>query len=151
LSGPLLHAGPKAITSGTLPGRDRRPKCFFALAQAGHAPLQKKIATIFATSYYVTQSVGGHAVREHFQAIIIAGLIAGVMGGAWMWINRYEIKPHDSESFRVRDRLTGQVELCAAMIVDNNTTYKTYCGAELQRRRKDQMLQESSAKESPAF
>jgi hypothetical protein len=60
------------------------------------------------------KALGGHAVREHFQAIIIAGLIAGVMGGAWMWINRYEIKPHDSESFRLRDRLTGQVELCAA-------------------------------------
>ena len=97
------------------------------------------------------KALGGHAVREHFQAIIIAGLISGVMGGAWMWINRYEIKPHDSVSFRLRDRLTGQVELCAAMIDDNNTTYKTYCGAELQRRRKDQMPQESSAKESPAF
>jgi hypothetical protein len=94
-------------------------------------------------------SVGGHAVREHYQAIIIAGLISGVIGGAWMWINRYEIKPHDSGSFRLRDRLTGQVELCAAMI-DDNTTLKTYCGAELQRR-KDHMRQENAARESPAF
>jgi hypothetical protein len=89
-------------------------------------------------------------VREEFQAIIIAGLISGVIGGAWMWINRYEIKPVDSGTFRLRDRLTGQVELCA--MIDDSTTYKTYCGAELQRRRgMDQMRQESSAGESPAF
>ena len=60
------------------------------------------VARIFATSYNVTQALGGHAVRE-YQAIIIAGLITGVIGGAWMWINRYEIKPHDSGSFRLRD------------------------------------------------
>ena len=86
-------------------------------------------------------------MREQFQAIIIAGLIAGVIGGAWTWVNRYEIKPQDSE-FRLRDRWTGQVESCA--MIDDNKTYKTYCGAELQRR-KGQMRQESSAKESPAF
>jgi hypothetical protein len=84
-------------------------------------------------------------VREDFQAIIIAGLIAVVVGGAWMWIDRYEIKPHDRESFSLRDRLTGQVELCA-MIDDN----KTYCGAELQRR-KAQMRQESAAEAKPFF
>ena len=87
-------------------------------------------------------------MREHYQAIILVGLVSGVIGGAWMWINRYEIKPVDSESFRLRDRLTGQVELCA--MLDANTTYKTYCGAEL-KRRKDQMRQESSAGEGPAF
>jgi hypothetical protein len=87
-------------------------------------------------------------VREHFQAIIIAGLIAGVIGGAWTWVNRYEIKPHDSESFRLRDRWTGQVELCA--MIDDKKTYKTYCGAELQRR-KDQMRQENAAEEKPVF
>jgi len=93
--------------------------------------------------------VGGHAVREHYQAIILVGLVSGVIGGAWMWINRYEIKPHESGSFRLRDRLTGQVELCAAMIGDN-TTLKTYCGAELQRR-KHHMRQENAVRESPAF
>ena len=93
--------------------------------------------------------LGGHDVREHYQGIILAVLISGVIGGAWMWINRYEIKPHESGSFRLRDRLTGQVELCAAMI-DDNTTLKTYCGAELQRR-KDHMRQENAARESPAF
>jgi hypothetical protein len=37
-------------------------------------------------------------------------------------------------------------------MIDDSTTYKTYCGAELQRRRgMDQMRQESSAGESPAF
>jgi hypothetical protein len=97
----------------------------------------------YGLQFYLHRS-GGHAVREHYQAIIIAGLVSGVIGGAWMWINRYEIKPVDSESFRLRNRLTGQVELCA--MIDANTTYKTYCGAEL-KRRKDQMRQESSAGE----
>jgi hypothetical protein len=87
-------------------------------------------------------------VREHFQAFIVAVFFVGVIGGGWMWINRYEIKPHESGSFKLRDRLTGQVKLCA--MIDDSTTYKTYCDAELQRR-KDQMRQESSAKESPAF
>lgn len=89
-------------------------------------------------------------MREHFQAIIIAGLVSGIIGGAWMWINRYEIKPVDSELFRLRNRLTGQVELCA--MIDANTTYKTYCGAELQQRRgMDQKRQENAAQEGPAF
>ena len=87
-------------------------------------------------------------MREQFQAIIIAGLIAGVIGGAWTWVNRYEIKPQDSESFRLRDRWTGQVESCA--MIDDNKTYKTHCGAEL-RRRMDQRRQENAVKESPAF
>jgi hypothetical protein len=87
-------------------------------------------------------------VREHFIGITIASLIAGIMGGTWTWINRYEIKPHDSESFRLRDRWTGQVELCA--FIDDKKTYKTYCGAELQRR-KDQMRQENAAEEKPVF
>ena len=103
------------------------------------------VAKTFATAYNFTRTgSGGHAMRD-YHAIILGGLIAGVIGGAWMWVNRYEIKPHDAASFRLRDRLTGQVELCG-MIDDT----KTYCGAELQRR-KDQMRQESSAKENPAF
>ena len=90
-------------------------------------------------------------MREEYQAIIIAGLISGVIGGAWMWINRYEIKPvRIPESFRLRNRLTGQVELCA--MIDANTTYKTDCGAELQRLRGiDQMRQENAAQEGPLF
>ena len=93
--------------------------------------------------------MGGHAVREHFQAFIVAVFVVGVIGGGWMWINRYEIKPHDSESFRLRDRWTGKVELCAA--IDDRKTFKTHCGAELLQRRKDQMRQENAAEVSPAF
>ena len=87
-------------------------------------------------------------MREHYQGIILAVLISGVIGGGWAWINRYEIKPHDSGSFRLRDRWTGQVELCA--MIDDKKTYKTYCGAELQRR-KDQMRQENTAEVKPVF
>ena len=87
-------------------------------------------------------------MREHYQGIILAVLISGVIGDGWAWINRYEIKPHDSGSFRLRDRWTGQVELCA--MIDDKKTYKTYCGAELQRR-KDQMPQENAAEANPAF
>jgi hypothetical protein len=87
-------------------------------------------------------------VREHFQAFIVAAFIAGVIGGTYMWINRYEIKPQGSGSFSLRDRLTGQVELCAAMI-DDNTPLKTYCGAELQRRK--DLRQKNAARESPVF
>ena len=108
-------------------------------ANRGRAPLRLTM---------LPERLGGHDVREHFQAIIIAGLIAGVIGGAWTWVNRYEIKPHESGSFKLRDRLTGQVKLCA--MIDDKKTYKTYCGAELQRR-KDQMRQENAAEVSPAF
>jgi len=43
-----------------------------------------------------------------------------------------------------------EVELCA--MIEANTTYKTYCGAELKRRRgMDQMRQENAAQEGTAF